>query len=508
MNGADVVAKHRQDQMPGPPPMMGLEEAAAAVGGELHGPPVRFGGVTADSRRVSAGDLFVALAGERFDGNDYVAEAAVRGAVGAITQRVVGAGMPLPQVVVADTRTALGRLAAHWRGRFSLPLVALTGSNGKTTVKEMLAAILAAHCGDSAPVLATEGNLNNDIGMPLTLLRLRERHRYAVIEMGMNHEGEIACLTRIARPTVAIVNNAHRAHVGILGSLEAIARAKGEIYAGLGPGGIAVVNEDDAFASYWKSLNGRAPSTGTGHNTMADVPCPPTGRGEGGATVSRRIVTFGLAGSADVRATFDGRQLKVVTPVDAFAVALQVAGEHNARNALAACAAAHALEIAPHAMQAGLAAFAGVPGRLQRRAGPAGAAVIDDSYNANPESMKAALRVLASEPGRRVFVMGDMGELGAESAALHAEVGAYAREQGIDALFALGPDSAAAVPAFGKGARHFDDAAGILEAARREAEAGTTLLVKGSRFMHMERIADALAPATRRGSPAGGHHAA
>ena len=483
MNGADVVAKHRQDQMPGPPPMMGLKEAAAAVGGELHGSPVRFSGVTTDSRRVSAGDLFVALAGERFDGNDYVADAAVRGAVAAITQRVVGAGMPLPQVVVADTRMALGRLAAHWRGRFSLPLVALTGSNGKTTVKEMLAAILAAHCGDRAPVLATEGNLNNDIGMPLTLLRLREHHRYAVIEMGMNHEGEIAYLTRIARPAVAIVNNAHRAHVGILGSLEAIARAKGEVYAGLGPTGIAVINEDDAFASYWKSLNGRASS--------------PLG-------VSRRIVTFGLAESADVRATVDGRQLRVVTPVDAFAVALQVAGEHNVRNAIAACAAAHALEIPPRAMQAGLASFAGVPGRLQRRSGPAGATVIDDSYNANPESMKAALRVLAAEPGRRVFVMGDMGELGAESPGLHAEVGACAREQGIDALFALGADSAAAVTAFGKGARHFEDIAGILEAARREAEAGTTLLVKGSRFMRMERVADALAPA----SAEGGHHAA
>ena len=494
MNGAEQV---------GLAPMMSLKEAAAAVGGELHGAPVRFSGVSTDSRRVSAGDLFVALAGERFDGNDYVAEAAVRGAVGAITQRVVGAGMPLPQVVVADTRMALGRLAAHWRGRFSLPLVALTGSNGKTTVKEMLAAILAAYCADRAPVLATEGNLNNDIGMPLTLLRLREHHRYAVIEMGMNHEGEIAYLTRIARPTVAIVNNAHRAHVGILGSVEAIARAKGEIYAGLGPGGIAVVNEDDAFASYWKSLNGRAPSPSGARGVERGVE-----EGRGGATVSRRIVSFGLAESADVRATVAGRQLRIVTPVDAFAVALQVEGEHNVRNALAACAAAHALEIPPHAMQAGLAAFAGVPGRLQRRAGPAGAAVIDDSYNANPESMKAALRALAAEPGRRAFVMGDMGELGAESAALHAEVGAYAREQGIDALFALGPDSAAAVSAFGKGARHFDDVASILEAARREAEAGTTLLVKGSRFMRMERIADGLAPAGQPGSAAGGHHAA
>lgn len=473
MNGVDVVAKA---------PMMGLDEVAAAVGGELHGrgreaPGVsgiaRFTGVTTDSRKVAAGDLFVAIPGERFDGNEFVAEAARRGAVAAITSRVVAGDLPLPQVVVADTRAALGRLAAHWRGRFALPVVALTGSNGKTTVKEMLAAILAAHCGSRAPVLATEGNLNNDIGMPLTLLRLRDEHRYAVIEMGMNHEGEIFYLTRIAQPAIAVVNNAHRAHVGILGSVDAIARAKGEIYAGLKSTGIAVVNEDDAFARYWKDLN------------------------EG-----RRVVTFGLGEAADVRATLEqgepgdkSRQVRIVTPVDAFAVVLQVAGEHNVRNALAACAAAHALEIPPHAMQRGLAGFAGVPGRLQRRATPEGAVVIDDSYNANPESMRAAIRVLAAEPGRRVFVMGDMGELGASAPELHAEVGEFARAQGIDALFALGRDSAAAVEAFGGGARLFADVDGLVAAARDEARRRAALLVKGSRFMKMERVADALAPA-------------
>jgi UDP-N-acetylmuramoyl-tripeptide--D-alanyl-D-alanine ligase len=247
-----------------------------------------------------------------------------------------------------------------------------------------------------------------------------------------------------------------------------------------------VVNADDAFASYWKGLN-----------------------------AGRRIVTFGLAESADVRASVErgersGRlpQVRIVTPVDAFAVMLQVAGEHNVRNALAACAAAHALEIPPHAMQQGLAGFAGVPGRLQRRAGPGKAAVIDDSYNANPESMKAAIRVLAAEPGRRVFVMGDMGELGDEARAMHAEVGAFAREAKLDALLALGPESAGAVSAFGAGARHFDDLEAILAAARREAGTGATLLVKGSRFMRMERIADALAQATDQAPDTGGHHAA
>ena len=221
-----------------PPPMMDLQEAGRAVGGRVHGAATRFSGVTTDSRKVATGDLFVALKGERFDGNEYVGQAMAQGAVAAITSRLVSARVPVPQVVVDDTRIALGRLAAHWRARFALPLVALTGSNGKTTVKEMLTAILAAHCGDATMVLATQGNLNNDIGMPVTLLRLREEHRYAVIEMGMNHEGEIDYLTRIALPTVALVNNAQRAHVGILGSVKAIARAKGEIYAGLKAAGV------------------------------------------------------------------------------------------------------------------------------------------------------------------------------------------------------------------------------------------------------------------------------
>jgi UDP-N-acetylmuramoyl-tripeptide--D-alanyl-D-alanine ligase len=446
--------------------MMDLQETARAVHGELHGTNARFSGVTTDSRAVNPDDLFVALRGERFDGNEYVEKAIRLGASAALTSRVIEGGVPMPQVVAADTRLALGRLAGHWRERFALPLVALTGSNGKTTVKEMLASILAAYCGSPAPVLATQGNLNNDIGMPLTLLKLRDGHRFAVIEMGMNHLGEIDYLTRIARPTVAIVNNAQRAHVGILGSIDAIAQAKGEIYAGLGAAGIAVVNEDDPFAKYWKELN-----------------------------AGRRIVTFGFNDTADVRASAAGTQSRFVTPTDAFAVTLQVRGEHNVRNAMAACAAAYALEIPLAAMQEGLAHFGGVPGRLQRRHGAFGGAVIDDSYNANPESMKAALRVLAEEPGRRVFVMGDMGELGDEADAMHAEVGSFAKASGIDALMALGESSAHAVQAFGKGGMHFRDLDALTKAATRESAAGATILVKGSRFMQMERVADALAAA-------------
>jgi UDP-N-acetylmuramoyl-tripeptide--D-alanyl-D-alanine ligase len=445
---------------------MQLREAARAVGAELHGESQRVDGVSTDSRAVAVGDLFVALRGERFDGHEYLAEAQKRGAVGALTSRLVQTQIPMAQVVADDTRLALGRLAAWWRGRFALPVVALTGSNGKTTVKEMLASILAAHTGDRASVLATEGNLNNDIGMPLTLLRLREEHRFAVIEMGMNHEGEIDYLTRIAQPTVAIVNNAQRAHVGILGSLEAIARAKGEIYAGLRASGVAVVNDDDAFAEYWKGLNRE-----------------------------RRVVTFGFSPRAQVRAQPAGRGWHFHVPGDELAIELQVTGEHNVRNALAASAAAVALGLPGQAIRAGLAEFRGVPGRLQRRRSPAGAWVIDDSYNANPESMKAAIRVLAAEPGRRVFVMGDMGELGAGADAMHAEVGAFARESGIDALLTLGEASRHAAEAFGAGAQPFGDIEALVAAAGRESASGATLLVKGSRFMRMERVADALAGA-------------
>ncbi len=442
--------------------MMDLAELANVLDGTLAGPSCAFERVGTDTRALAAGDLFVALKGERFDGHDYLGEAERRGACGALTSRRVDG--PMPQVIVEDTRLALGRLAAHWRARFALPVVALTGSNGKTTVKEMLTAILAAHCGDRRFVLATAGNLNNDIGMPLTLLGLRAHHRFAVIEMGMNHAGEIEYLTRIARPTVALVNNAQRAHVGLLGSLQAIAAAKGEIYVGLQAGGVAVVNRDDAFADYWLGLN-----------------------------AGRRTVTFGFDLRADVRATVEGAHMHIVTPEDAFSVTLAVAGTHNIRNALAACAAAHALEIPARAMHDGLAAFPGVPGRLQRRRGVFGSWVIDDSYNANPESMKAAIEVLARERGRKVFVMGDMGELGAHGADMHAEVGEFARRAGIDALLALGPESARAAAAFGAGATHFADADALREAALAEARAGATLLVKGSRFMQMERVADALA---------------
>jgi UDP-N-acetylmuramoyl-tripeptide--D-alanyl-D-alanine ligase len=460
VNGGDYVMR--------PPVLMSLDDVARAVGGMVYGSRVGISGVTIDSRAVATGDLFVAIVGERFDGHAYVEEAMRKGAVAALTAHRVEAALPIPQVVDGDTRIALGKLAADWRSRFALPQVALTGRNGKNTVKEMIASILAAHVAGPGEVLATQGNFNNDIGMPLTLLALRSTHRYAVIELGMNHLGEIEYLSRLAAPAVALVNNAQRAHIGLLGSVEAVARAKGEIYSGLGPGGIAIVNADDPFADYWKGLN-----------------------------AGRRIVTFGVGSSdairPDVHVSAEGAQARFVTPVDAFVATLQVAGEHNLRNAAAACAVAHALEIPPHAIQEGLTRFRGVPGRLQRRAGVKGAVLIDDTYNANPESMKAALAVLSLEGGRRVFVMGDMGELGDTAGEMHAEVGRFAREVKIDEFLALGPESAHAAEAFGPAARHFESREALVEAAATLARAGTVILVKGSRFMQMERVADALA---------------
>ena len=439
--------------------MMDTHEAAAAVCGRALGGVARFSGVASDTRLLASGDLFVALQGERFDGHDYVRTARERGAAAALVSRPAQGCDDFPQVVVDDTRAGLGRLAATWRSRFPLPLAAVTGSNGKTTVKEMTASILAVHAGGAGAVLATEGNLNNDIGVPLMLLRLRDGHRYAVLEMGMNHEGEIAYLTRLASPRVALVNNAQRAHIGMLGGLEAIARAKGEIYGGLDGQGVALVNADDDYADYWRSL-----------------------------AESRRVVSFGFCAAAQVRGAIEAGELRVTTPEGAFTARLRVPGEHNARNAVAACALAFALGIPAGAMRAGLEAFTGAKGRLERKSTPGGLVVIDDTYNANPDSTRAAVQVLAALPGRRVLVLGDMGELGEGAAQMHAEVGSAARAAGIESLVTLGELSAHAATAFGVGATPTSSPEAAAAAARLGAAPGTAILVKGSRFMRMERV--------------------
>lgn len=450
-------------------PMMELNLAATVTAGRLLGNNAAVGGISTDSRKIAARDLFVALRGDHFDGHDFVAAVKDQGATAAVVDvagaaRLVGCGLPL--VVVEDTRLALGALAAHWRARFSLPLIALTGSNGKTTTKEMIAAILRAAYGDA--VLATAGNLNNDIGVPLTLFGLRPTHRAAVVEMGMNHPGEIAYLTHLARPTVALVTNVQRAHLAGLGSLEAIAAEKGSIFAGLPVDGSAVFCHDEPWAAGW----------------AAAIP-------------GRRILGWSLGGPAAVCGRYRGHGLDSRLTLRAqgqeLEIALAVPGEHNARNALGAAAAALAAGVPLAAVGAGLAAYRGARGRLQRRDALGGAVLLDDSYNANPDSLRAGVDVLAATVGRKVLVLGDMGEIGAMSAQFHDEIGGYAKSQGVDRLLALGEASAVAVHNFGAGGIHFRKIDDLIEALRGELDAQTTVLVKGSRFMRMERVADAIA---------------
>lgn len=451
--------------------MMALAEAAAIVGARAR-PAGRFAGVGTDSRTLRAGELFVALEGPRFDGHDYLPAVAAAGAAGALVRRAHPA---LPCIEVADPLAALGQLAAAWRARFALPLVAVTGSSGKTTIKELLAAALAG----LGPVLATRGNRNNHIGVPLTLLELRDTHRAAVIEMGMNHAGEIAHLAELARPTVGVIGNAGAAHLEGLGSVAAVARAKGELVEQLPPNAVAVLNADDPHLPLWRGLAG-----------------------------ARRVVTFGLDNPADVSAGYalaaDGSALQLRTPAGTATARLELLGRHNVLNALAATAAALAAGAALTDIASGLARVRPVPGRLYPLAGKGGARLIDDSYNANPLSVRAAIAVLAGLPGERLIVLGDMGELGADAARLHAECGTAARAAGIEHLVALGPLAAHAAAAFGAGAGAVacTELSQAIDAAGARLRPGLTVLVKGSRSAGMERVVQALAGGD---APGGGH---
>ena len=442
-----------------------LSRIAQAVDGRLVGADLAVQGVSTDTRSIAPGQLFIALKGERFDAHDFLAGAAEQAAA-----LLVSDADKVPEgvsaIVVNDTRLALGHLAAAWRAEFDVPVIAVTGSNGKTTTKEMIAAILQAAYGEA--VLATRGNLNNDIGLPMTLLGLHAGHRAAVIEMGMNHPGEIDYLTRIGMPTVALVTNAQRAHLEGMGDLDEVAREKGSIFNGLTAQGIAVVNADDAYVAQWREQ-----------------------------AAAHTVRTFAIDHPADVRALV--RQHGLETTIELAApegqanIALQLPGRHNARNAVAAAAATLAAGLPLSAVVSGLSGFAGVKGRLQRRAGRAGSEILDDTYNANPDSVRAGIDVLASTIGRKLLVLGDMGEIGEASAQYHDEIGGYAKSQGIDRLFALGESTPAAVRNFGDGARHFCNLDKLLTALDKELGPETTVLVKGSRFMKMERVADALA---------------
>jgi UDP-N-acetylmuramoyl-tripeptide--D-alanyl-D-alanine ligase len=440
--------------------MMQLAEAAAALGARTSGGDMLFTGLSTDSRSIRAGDLFVALRGERFDGHDFLKAAAAAGAAAAMVDAAYRGEYPLPALVVGDTRRSLGDLARYWRARFAPTLIAITGSNGKTTVKEMLAAILRRHAGEEA-VLATRGNLNNDIGLPLTLLGLRHAHRWCAIELGMNHKGEIAYLAGIARPTVALVNNAQREHLEFMRSVDEVAAENASVYDALPADGVAVINADDPHAAFFRSRAGE-----------------------------RRSVDFGLAGAAvggRYRLQHLSSEIRLHTPAGEADATLAIPGIHNVRNALAAAACAHAVGIKPNTIGEGLTAFRPYAGRLQVRKAAGGATVIDDSYNANPDSVRAAIDVLASCPPPTALVLGDMGEVGERGAEFHREVGAYARSKGVSQLLALGEATKHAVDAFGAGARHLatvDEIISSLEA--------NTVLVKGSRFMKMERVVAAL----------------
>ncbi len=449
-----------------------LSVAARIAGGVVYGADTAFDAVSIDTRTLNAGALYVAINGERYDGHVFAAEAVARGAQALLVS--ARQDVAVPQIVVKDTRLALGKIAAAWRAMFTLPVIGVTGSNGKTTVKEMIAAILRQR----GEVLVTQGNLNNDLGVPLTLFGLRAHHQYAVIEMGANHLGEIAYVAGLAKPTVALITNAGAAHLEGFGSLEGVARGKGEIYEALAADGVAVLNANDAFAAYWRRLIG-----------------------------ARRMISFGLAG-AEVSLVEGSERLEqgvelttafsLRTPQGETPVQLHLLGRHNQINACAAAAAALAVGATLEHIRCGLAAMRAVKGRLQLKRAGARANVIDDSYNANPDSARAALQVLVDLPGRSVFVMGDMGELGADAEDLHAALGAEARMMGVSELYTTGALCAAAASAFGPGARHFSTQADLISALRRrvrQSEETLMLLVKGSRRARMENVVEALVSA-------------
>ena len=443
-------------------------------------------GVSTDTQSLQAGDLFVALRGAQFDAHDFLEEVREAGAVAA----VVEAGHPVltspalegwPLIVCDDTRHALGTLGQAWRARYELPVVAITGSNGKTTTKELVAHLFRSVVGDDA-VLSTLGNFNNEIGLPLTLLRLGSQHRYAVIELGMSHPGEIAVLAQLAQPTIAIVTNAQRAHLAGMGSLAGVAEEKGSLFDAIPEGGGAVVNLDDPHALSW--LNRIQP----GRRILGTHV---VGACDSADSLSPAFVTESVA-------TANGQTLRVQTPAGAANVLLPLAGLHNASNATQALAAGFAAGLDLAQMAQALANFGGVTGRLQQKRGAAGATLIDDTYNANPDSMRAAINVLTTDAVgiETILVIGDMGEVGPDAPALHAEVGRYAAERNVGALYAVGPLSVSAIAAYGNAhparAHHFNSQEELVSALRPKLTSKTRVLVKGSRSARMENVVNAL----------------
>ena len=442
--------------------MSTLATAADFMHGRLHGADQAFDGVSTDTRTLRQGELFIALQGPNFDGCDYVGQARSKGAAGAVVSRLVDEA--IAQIAVEDSRRALGELGAAWRRQLSPVVVGVTGSNGKTTLKELTAACLAT----AAPTLATQGNLNNDIGVPLMLTRIEAQHRFAVIEMGANHAGEIAYLTALARPDIVVITNAGDAHLEGFGSRDGVARAKGEILCGEARPRVAVLNADDHYFAYWSKL-------------VEDT----------------QLITFGIDAEADVYArnivaAAGGSCFELHMPGGEIDVTLALSGRHNVRNACAAAAIALAVGIDIADIRSGLESVTPVAGRLRRVAGIGGVTIYDDSYNANPVSVVAAAEFLAALPGDNLIVLGDMGELGDDAARLHAETGAKLRDAGVSRLLATGELSRNTVEAFGEGASWHRDIDDLTAQLKSELAAGMSVLVKGSRFMQMERIVNAL----------------
>ncbi len=422
---------------------------------------IRVNGVCTDSRKLQAGNAFVAIRGENFDAHDFLGQITQSGASVVIAERAP-ADYPLPVIIVADTRQALLQLAGYWRRQFNLPVIAVTGSNGKTTVKEMIASILRAEFGD-AQILATKGNLNNEIGVPLTLFELNAHHRAAVIELGMNHPGEIAQLAEATAATVALVNNAQREHQEFMQSVAAVAAENGAVIQALAADGIAVYPTASEFTSLWDQYAG-----------------------------ARQHWRFGLDEGAEMRLLTQqsqpqGQQLQLQLQQHQLAIHLPLLGAHNALNALAAASCALAIGVSLAGIQRGLQQFQAVNGRLQRKIARNTCCLIDDTYNANPDSVRAAIEVLAAATPA-ILVLGDMGEVGSQGVEFHQEIGAYAKQRGIARLLALGDLSLHAVQAFGAGAQHFTELSGLLATLDAELQPEHTVLIKGSRFMKMERV--------------------
>ncbi|HJW04970.1 MAG TPA: UDP-N-acetylmuramoyl-tripeptide--D-alanyl-D-alanine ligase [Rhodanobacter sp.] len=442
--------------------MMKLSAIALWTHGRLLGSDVEVTGVAIDTRKLKPGDLFVAIKGERADGHDYLTEAAARGAVAALVTRKVD--HPLPQLLVNSTELALGDLASAVRAQRNVRVVGITGSNGKTTVKTLVASILSRH----GRTHVSAGNFNNELGLPLSLLAMPRDTEYAVFEMGAGKPGDIAYLAAIARPDIGLITLIAPAHLERMGSIEGVAETKGALYQALPADGIAIINADDAFASFFTGLAG-----------------------------ARRVLRFGLDQPADVGADVieqrvDGSRFVLSTPQGDAEVALPLPGRHNIANALAATAVALALEVPLATIVAGLEQVSGVAGRLRREVVAGGWTLIDDSYNANPGSMAAAIDTLLLAGGERWLVLGDMAELGPDARALHAGIGERARERGVERLFAVGPLGAATVEAFGAGGEHFDDKPALIAALQAQLHAGVTCLVKGSRSAGMEQVVAAL----------------